>query len=75
MGLERDGVAPARRWRGGGPALPATALLFVCFAVPLLGILWESLSAGPAGGLTPRHYAKALTDGYYLGVLWTTFRL
>ncbi len=75
MGVAEGGAAPVRRWRGAGLALPATVLLFLCFAVPLLGILWESLSAGRAGGLTARHYAKAVTDGYYLEVLWTTFRL
>jgi putative spermidine/putrescine transport system permease protein len=69
------GLSPRRGPRGAGLALPATALLFVCFAIPLLGILWQSLSAAPAAGVTARHYAKALTDGYYLGVLWTTVRL
>lgn len=76
MGVTRaEAAAPVRHWGAGGLALPATALLFVCFAVPLLGILGGSLSAGPTGGLTGRHYVKALTDGYYLGVLWTTLRL
>lgn len=78
MGLVPRGAGapgPARRWRRVGLALPATALLAVCFAVPLLSILWQSLSVGPAGGLTGRHYVKAVTDSYYLGVLWTTVRL
>ncbi len=75
MGLAGAQAEPVRRWRGAGLALPAMALLLVCFAVPLLAILWQSVSAGAAGGLTGRHYAKALGDGYYLGVLWTTVRL
>lgn len=78
MGLAPGGAgatAPVRRWRRVGLVLPATAILAVCFAVPLLDILRQSLSVGPAGGVTGRHYAKALADPYYLGVLWTTVRL
>lgn len=69
------GPTRGRPWGALLLVLPALAVLALCFAVPLLGILAESISAGPRGGLTARHYAKALTDPYYLGVLWTTVRI
>ncbi len=69
------GPTRGRRWRPLLLVLPGFVVLAVCFAAPLLGILAESLSAGPARGPTVRHYAKALTDPYYLGVLWTTVRI
>jgi len=67
--------ARRRRWRFIGLVFPAAAVLAVCFAWPLLTILGQSLSPAAGSGLTLRHYAKALTDSYYLGVLWTTVRI
>lgn len=75
MALRPAGARRRGRGRRLGLVLPAALLLGVFFALPLLAILWQSLGAGPAGGLTLRHYAKALGDPYYLGVLWTTVRL
>ena len=56
--------------RGLGPALPALILLFVFFLFPVVRMLGFSIEGG-----TLDWYAKALGQGLYLQVYWTTFEI
>ena len=52
------------------PATPALVLLFVFFLFPVVRMLGFSVEAG-----TFDWYAKALGEGLYLNVFWTTFQI
>ncbi|MDQ0393029.1 ABC transporter permease [Labrys monachus] len=54
-------------------ALPGLLLLAVAFFVPIARMLALSVS-GP-DGVTLDHFARFLSDPFYLGVLWRTVRL
>jgi ABC-type spermidine/putrescine transport system permease subunit I len=56
--------------RGFWPATPALVLLFVFFLFPVVRMLGFSVEAG-----TFDWYAKALGEGLYLNVFWTTFQI
>ena len=52
------------------PATPALVLLFVFFLYPVVRMLGFSVEGG-----TLEWYAKALGEGLYLNVFWTTFQI
>jgi len=56
--------------RGLWPATPALVLLFVFFLFPVVRMLGFSVEGG-----TLEWYAKALGEGLYLNVFWTTFQI
>jgi putative spermidine/putrescine transport system permease protein len=76
-------AAPAgRRWRLGGWLLlaPALGLFLVFFVLPLAVVALISVLTGnpindPDARLTTQHYAKLLSDRFYLDVLLVTLRL
>ncbi len=62
--------------------LLAPALIFyaVVLAVPFIGLIAVGFLTTSQTGLfdtvpTLANYRRVLTDGYYLGVLWTTLRI
>lgn len=72
----------ARRWRVGGWLLLAPALLLFLgfFVVPigvvaLISVLTGNPVNDPDARLTAQHYAKLLSDRFYLDVLLVTLRL
>ncbi|MBC7157927.1 MAG: ABC transporter permease [Rhodobacteraceae bacterium] len=54
--------------------LPGLLLLGLAFFLPIARMLVLSVE-GEAGTLTGEHFARFLTDPFYLGVLWRTVRL
>ncbi|HEV8309333.1 MAG TPA: ABC transporter permease [Methylomirabilota bacterium] len=76
----KRGAAPSRRWRRLGVGLllaPAGALLTVLFVYPLANMASLSVRTRFPGayGYTAEHYAKFVTDPYFLRVTQTTFTL
>lgn len=74
--------AAAPRWRAGGWLLLAPALLLFVgfFVVPLAVVALISVLTGnpvndPEARLTAQHYAKLVSDRFYLDVLLVTLRL
>ena len=54
-------------------ALPGLALLALAFFLPIGQMLVLSVSG--ASGLTLEHFARFLSDPFYLNILWRTVRL
>ena len=52
---------------------PALLLIAIVFLLPLAMVLMNSVLT--RDGLSLFYFNKFLTDPYYLGVLWRTFRL
>ena len=60
----------SRTWAGALPAIPALVLLFCFFLFPVVRMLGFSIEAGSF-----EWYAKALGEGLYLRVFWSTFEI
>lgn len=61
----------AFRIASGKWALPALVFLLVFFVLPLLANIARSLPSGNPF----EHYARLLSDAYYLGVIWQTVKI
>lgn len=55
-------------------AFPGLALLMLAFLLPIMQILILSVSDGQ-GGWTWAHFARFLSDSFYLGIVWRTLWL
>jgi putative spermidine/putrescine transport system permease protein len=73
---------PERRWDHAGLGLlsPLLLVLLAAFLLPVAALVPTSLRPYVAGsgigeGLTLEHYAKALTDGFYLEIILRTVAL
>ncbi|MBF9232631.1 ABC transporter permease [Microvirga alba] len=53
---------------------PGILLLALAFVLPITEMLRLSI-VGADGGLTVEHFARFLTDSYYLGIVWRTIYL
>ena len=60
----------SRTWAGALPAVPALVLLFCFFLFPVVRMLGFSIETGSF-----EWYAKALGEGLYLRVFWSTFEI
>ena len=60
----------SRTWAGALPAIPALVLLFCFFLFPVVRMLGFSIETGSF-----EWYAKALGEGLYLRVFWSTFEI
>jgi ABC-type spermidine/putrescine transport system permease subunit I len=60
----------SKAWTGALPAVPALILLFCFFLFPVVRMLGFSVEAGSF-----EWFAKALGEGLYLRVFWSTFEI
>lgn len=56
-------------------ALPGVVLLAAAFVFPILQMFSLSVVHAPGGAWTIEHFARFLSDGYFLGVAWRTIWL